>query len=151
MPDNDTETVSFNFFRRLSARTGFAWTRLAISSKDRGEWHWIPVMANHSRLMTTDCFAGVVQLGRLKPNGVAKTDAVTGLIGKPRQYMTIQLRQESSNSFDFSYRGCNCGKTVKTGFLKRKQIPLHDQCQTVFGDETGRALVRKTLTPALWT
>jgi len=94
-------------------------------------------MASYSRLMTTDCFAGVVQLGRLKPKGVAKTDAVTGLIRKPRQYMTIQLRQDNSDSFDFRYRGCNCGKTVKTGFLKSEQIPLNEECRTVIGDETG--------------
>ena len=142
MPDDDIETSSFNFFRQLSEKTGYAWTRLAISSKDRGEWDWIPVMASYSKLLTTDCFAGVVQLGRLRPNGVAKTDATTGLIGKPRKYMTIRLRQENSDDFEFSYRGCNCGKTVKTGFLKSEQIPLHNQRRNVVGDETGRTLVQ---------
>ncbi|ROT37704.1 hypothetical protein SODALDRAFT_334834 [Sodiomyces alkalinus F11] len=141
MPDNDIESSSFSFFKQLSEKTGYAWTRLAISSKDRGEWDWIPVMASSSRLLTTDCFAGVVQLGRLKPNGVAKTDATTGLIGKPRKYMTIRLRQENSADFNFSYHGCNCGRSIKTGFRKTEQINLHDRRRNVVGDETGRTLV----------
>ena len=33
---DDMERISFNFFKQLSTKTGFAWTKLAISSGERG-------------------------------------------------------------------------------------------------------------------
>ena len=59
----DIDMISFNFFKQLSIKTGYAWTKLALSSKERGEWGWIPVVENYDSVMTTDCFAGVVKLG----------------------------------------------------------------------------------------
>ncbi|KAK3304686.1 uncharacterized protein B0T15DRAFT_558658 [Chaetomium strumarium] len=107
MKGDDMETVSFAFFKQLSIKTGQGWTRLAISSRERGKWDWIPVAASNSRLMTTDCFAGVVKLGPV--------DQKNGL-----------LRQED-RGFHFVFRGCNCDKTVKTGTFKKEKIPLNDR------------------------
>jgi hypothetical protein len=138
----DIEAISFAFFRQLSLKTGRAWTRLAISSRERGEWEWIPVAANHGSLKTTDCFSGVINLGRLKPGkGLAKTAAITGLIGAPRQYLTIKLLQ-GNKDFQFVFRGCNGGKKVKTGTFSSEPIPLNESPRVVSGDETGRTLVQ---------
>ncbi|KAI0402455.1 hypothetical protein F4802DRAFT_575799 [Xylaria palmicola] len=41
---NDIEKISFAFFKRLSTKTGNAWTKLSISARERGEWDWIPVV-----------------------------------------------------------------------------------------------------------
>ncbi|GAP84468.1 putative heterokaryon incompatibility protein OR [Rosellinia necatrix] len=41
---DDLEKISLAFFQRLSTQTGLAWTRLAVSPRDRGEWDWIPVV-----------------------------------------------------------------------------------------------------------
>jgi Heterokaryon incompatibility protein (HET) len=139
---DDIETLSFAFFKQLSIKTGDAWTRLAISSGERNQWDWIPVVANVSKPLSTDCFAGVVRLGRLKKNGCqAKAIAMTGIIGAPREYMKIQLR-EGNNDFQFAFTGCNCGKTVKTGRFSSKPIPTYDQPTNVVTDETGRTLVQ---------
>lgn len=74
----DIEALSFAFFKQLSIKTKRAWTRLVTSSRERGEWDWIPVLAKTEtpkkkkkkrmgdQLLTTDCFAGVVDLGLLK-------------------------------------------------------------------------------------
>lgn len=75
------DMISFNFFKQLSTKTGYAWTKLAISSEKRGEWDWITVVENYGGVMTTDCFAGVVNLGRLKHKGRAKATAMTGIGG----------------------------------------------------------------------
>ncbi|KAH6665819.1 heterokaryon incompatibility protein-domain-containing protein [Halenospora varia] len=143
---DDMEKISFAFFKQLSIKTGYAWTKLAISSKERGECDWIPVVANHSKLLTTDCFAAVVNLGKLKRRGVAnlaKATAMTGLVGSPQKYMKILLNQEKENrNFQFVFRGCNCGKKVKTGVFSSEPIPIHDQPRDVVGDETGRILVQ---------
>ncbi|KAK6840136.1 hypothetical protein PG987_006002 [Apiospora arundinis] len=148
MSGKDLDKIQFNFFRQLSIKTGFAWTKLAISSGQRGEWDWIPVLPSSSKMLTTDCFAGVVKLGRLatKQPHLAKSQAFTGLAGKPRQYMTIKLtRQAADPVFHFTFRGCNCGKSVSTGLFKREKIPDLSQAASardVRKDETGRALVQ---------
>lgn len=150
MSGDDVEHLSFAFFRQLSIKTDRAWTKLAISSEDRGEWGWIPVAAKQSRLMSTDCFAGVVNLGDLEPynekkqkhEGLAKTKARIGVNGHPRQYMQISLSQGNAG-FQFVFKGCNCGKTVKTGFLKNRPIPeCNDNATEVAKDETGAKLVQ---------
>ncbi|KAI8931100.1 hypothetical protein NX059_012110 [Plenodomus lindquistii] len=146
MSDEDIEKTSFNFFKQLSTKTYLAWTKLAVSSTERGEWDWIPVVEGYSGELTTDCFAGVVQLGRLKPKGRAKTPAIVGVKGTPRKYMTIRLMQNDGNSgFNFKMKGCNCGKQVKTKMFKMfgsEAIPTHDQTQEVLRDETGKTLVQ---------
>jgi hypothetical protein len=142
MYGDDIETISFAFFKQLSIKTESAWTRLAIGSRDRGQWDWIPVAADYSRPMTTDFFAGVVRLGRLKQEGLAITTAVTGILGVPRLYMKIRLRQEDKPVTRFYFKGCNCGKTVRTGVFSSKPIPAFDQCRDVAGDETGKILVQ---------
>lgn len=138
---DDIDRISFNFFKQLSTKTGHAWTKLAISSGERGEWNWIPVVENHGVVMTTDCFSGVVNLGRLKSKGQAKATAMTGINGVPRKYMKILLSQEN-RGFQFIFKGCNCGKQVKTGVFSNEPIPTHDQPRNVVKDETGRILVQ---------
>ncbi|KAJ3571899.1 hypothetical protein NPX13_g5228 [Xylaria arbuscula] len=170
---NDIDKISFAFFRRLSTQTGVAWTKLSISSRQRGEWDWIPVVEqmrdpmeqcdnaipgagsdtekeiahigvievdkkpkpNH---LKTDIFTGVVRLGLLRDFGVANSQGLTGLLGKPRKIMSIYLKEENPY-FHFIFKGCNCGQT--RGFFKRKKIPLYNQPIDVTGDETGRKLV----------
>lgn len=82
---DDLEKISFAFFKQLFTKTGYAWTKLAISSGERGEWDWIPVVENYGGFLTTDCFGGVVNLGRVKPKdyekGQAKATAMTGMTG----------------------------------------------------------------------
>lgn len=138
---DDIERISFTFFKQLSTKTGYAWTKLAIGSGERGEWDWIPVVENYSRFMTTDCFAGVISLGRLKQNGQAKATAMTGIYGVPRKYMKILLSQENTG-FQFVFKGCNCGKEIKTGVFSSEPIPTYDQPRNVVKDETGRMLVQ---------
>ncbi|KAF2834747.1 hypothetical protein M501DRAFT_1020538 [Patellaria atrata CBS 101060] len=142
MTGDDIEKISFNFFKQLSTKTEFAWTKLAISSTKRGEWDWIPVVEDYSGDMTTDCFAGVVKLGKLKAKGQAKTIAMTGVKGAPRKYMKIRLRQQQNSDFQFIFKGCNCGKKVKTGTFSSELIPTYDQPKDVYKDETGRILVQ---------
>ncbi|KAF1837630.1 hypothetical protein BDW02DRAFT_576916 [Decorospora gaudefroyi] len=143
MSGNDIERISFHFFRQLSTKTNSAWTKLAISSGERGEWDWIPVVENYSGKMTTDCFAGVVNLGRLKSKGQAKAKAMTGLSGVPKKYMKIRLSQRSENGeFYFKFKGCNCGKKITTGMFSKEKIPIHDQPRSVVRDETGKMLVQ---------
>ncbi|QYS99450.1 HET domain-containing protein [Trichoderma simmonsii] len=98
---------------------------------------------------TTDCFAGVINLGILKQNtSLAKVYATIGLMGSPRAYMKISLNQVPSTGgsrpdFNFYFRGCNCGKKVKTGTLKSEPILDHsEQVVEVSGDETGGYLVQ---------
>ncbi|KAI8712320.1 HET domain-containing protein [Fusarium sp. LHS14.1] len=139
---SDIKVISFNFFKRLSTETGLAWTRLGVTSKAReGGWNWIPVVESDNQIMTTDCFAGVLTLGRLKREGRAKAPAVTGLIGTPRKFMKIRLSQ-GNGDFQFIFKGCNCGKKLKTGFLSKEPIPTYDQPRDVVKDETGRTLVQ---------
>jgi hypothetical protein len=137
---DDMDRISFNFFKQLSLKTGLAWTRLAISSKDRTKWNWIPVIADRSGFLTTDCFAGVVHLGRLK-NDQAKAMATTGITGAPRNYMKIRLVQQTTG-FQFTFKGCNCGRSVKTGIFSNEPIPTNNQPRDVIRDETGRMLVQ---------
>ncbi|CZT13120.1 uncharacterized protein RAG0_16705 [Rhynchosporium agropyri] len=138
---DDIERISYAFFKQLSMRTGLAWKKLAISSGERGECDWIPVVANHNNPMTTDCFAAVVNLGRLKPKGLAKAFAVTGLLRTPKKYMRIVLNN-SDRGFNFIFRGCNPGKKVKTGMFSSETIPVNDQPREVAADETGGILVQ---------
>ncbi|PNP45699.1 hypothetical protein TGAMA5MH_02924 [Trichoderma gamsii] len=98
---------------------------------------------------TTDCFSGVINLGILKQNtSLAKVYATTGLIGSPRGYMKISLNQVPSTGngrpdFNFYFRGCNCGKKIKTGTFKTEPILDHsEQVVEVSGDETGGYLVQ---------
>ncbi|KAI3330666.1 heterokaryon incompatibility protein-domain-containing protein [Ustulina deusta] len=88
--------------------------------------------------LKTDIFAGVVRLGYLKKS-IAKAEGLTGLLGTPRQLMSIHLKEVNPH-FHFIFKGCNCGK--KVGLLKRKQIPTHDQPLDVTGDETGKTLAQ---------
>ncbi|KAG4410984.1 hypothetical protein IFR04_015881 [Cadophora malorum] len=138
---DNIESISYAFFKQLSIKTGLAWTKLAISSGERGECDWIPVVANHNNPMTTDCFAAVVNLGRLKPKGLAKAFAVTGILGTPKKYMRISLNN-SDRGFQFIFRGCNAGKKVKTGTFSSEMIPVNDHPRDVAPDETGRILVQ---------
>ncbi|KAF3915103.1 hypothetical protein ABW20_dc0100284 [Dactylellina cionopaga] len=145
MAGGDMEKISFAFFKQLSIKTEHAWTRLAISSGEREGWDWIPVLANNptAKLLTSDVFAGVVNLGHLhrKEEGLAKSKAITGLDGTPREYMTIKLKKQDNRGFRFYFKGCNCGKKIKTGFLKSEPIPTYDRAVEVARDETGRTLV----------
>ncbi|KAK7424052.1 hypothetical protein QQX98_000662 [Neonectria punicea] len=138
---NDIKAISFNFFKRLSAETGLGWTKLGVTSREReGGWNWIPVVESDNDIMTTDCFAGVLKLGRLKREGRAKAEAITGLIGTPRKFMKIRLSQ-GNGDFQFIFKGCNCGKKLTTGGFSSERIPTHDQPRDVVKDETGRTLV----------
>lgn len=139
----DMEKMSFNFFQQLSTKTKSAWTKLAISSRERGDWDWIPVVENYNGTPTTDCFAGVVNLGRLNTKGQAKSTAVTGIKGSPKKYMKIRLLQNAENtSFNFIFRGCNCGRNLKKGMFSKEVIPTNDQPRNVVKDETGKTLVQ---------
>jgi hypothetical protein len=145
---DDMERISFEFFKQLSIKTGHAWTKLAVSSKMRKEWDWIPAVANSSRqLMTTDCFSGVVRLGKLGEHDEAKTTASTGITRRsPQRYMTVQLDTEdlSNSEFSFVFHGCNCGKESKRWFSRTsEEIPEKEtQRKSVAGDETGRVLLQ---------
>ena len=141
MSGDDIGRISFAFFKQLSTKTERAWTKLAISSRERGEWDWIPVEENYGVSMTTDCFAGVVDLGHLKQKGLAKAIAMTGIDGVPRKYMKIRLSQENTG-FRFVFKGCKCGNEVKTGAFSSEPIPTNDQPRNVVKDETGRMLVQ---------
>ncbi|KAJ2989650.1 hypothetical protein NUW58_g3364 [Xylaria curta] len=170
---DDIEKISFAFFKKLSEKTGLAWTKLSIGSQDRGQWDWIPVLERdpaaknadtnnedeedeevngaeevnqgeqeerkEKNRIKTDIFAGVTNLGVLRKNGRAKTIGSTGLLGAPRTFMSIHLKEENPQ-FHFIFKGCNCGKKVKAGFLKKKTIPTFDEPTDIPGDETGRAL-----------
>ncbi|KAI1178963.1 heterokaryon incompatibility protein-domain-containing protein [Nemania sp. FL0916] len=187
---DDIEKISFAFFKRLSTRTGHAWTKLAVSSRERGEWDWIPVTEQKTdnldeeledeeedeyeegeirvvgesepspteelkktgmeqnifekkkkNPIKTDIFAGVTTLGVLRNKGRAKTYGLTGLLGVPRKFMTIHLKQENPQ-FHFIFRGCNCGKKLKAGLLKSTTIPTYVQPIDINGDETGRILAQ---------
>ncbi|KAF7514062.1 hypothetical protein GJ744_004387 [Endocarpon pusillum] len=141
MSGDDMGSILLAFFKQLSTKTGYAWTKLAISSRERGEWDWIPVVESYSGLMTTDCFAGVVPLGRLKKNGQAKAWAMTGIDGVPKKYMKIKLIR-GRPEFQFVFKGCNCGKDIKTGVFKSEPIPTYDRPRNVGKDETGTILVQ---------
>ncbi|RMZ67601.1 Heterokaryon incompatibility 6 OR allele [Pyrenophora seminiperda CCB06] len=138
----DMEKMSFNFFHQLSTKSQFAWTKLAISSRERGEWDWIPVVENYSGTPTTDVFAGVVNLGRLNTKGHAKSTAVIGVKGSPKKYMKIRLFQNADTGFNFKFRGCNCGKKLTKGMFSKEIIPTYDQPRNVVKDETGKMLVQ---------
>jgi hypothetical protein len=99
------------------------------------------MIAKSDRIMTTDCFSGVVKMGRLNKKGLAKASAMTSIIGTPRKYMKITLRQEN-RGFQFVFKGCNCGKSIGTWPFRSKPIPVNDQPQDIFKDETGRILVQ---------
>lgn len=147
MNGNDMESLSFEFFKQLSMKTGSAWTRLVTTGGERDHWGWIPIVTNPNALLSTDCFAGVVRLGFLKKglNGLAKASAMTSIQGAPRKYMKIALNESKSTrgDFNFFFRGCNCGKRVKTGrFFNSQEIPSNAEPISVTGDETGRILVQ---------
>jgi hypothetical protein len=119
MVGDDIAMISFAFFKQLSIKTGRVWTTLALSRKDRGKWDWIPVVANYSKLMSTDYFAGVFNLGRLNQNDMAKITTMTGPKGSPRKYMKITLSQDN-RGFQFVFKGCNCGHTIKTWSFQQR-------------------------------
>lgn len=138
----DTETMSFNFFKQLSIKTEHAWTKLAVSTAERGDRDWIPVVEGHSGVITTECFAGVMKLGKTDTKGRAKAEATTGLKGTPRKFASVRLLQSiSNNGYQFVFQGCNCGKKVKTGHIHKQLIPTTNQPRDVVKDETGRILV----------
>ncbi|KAK1750125.1 heterokaryon incompatibility protein 6, OR allele [Echria macrotheca] len=142
---DDVSAMSFVFFQKLSLKTERAWTRLVISSADRGTWDWLPIVANHTRPLTTDCFSGVVDLGRLKPDGLAAVQARTGIVGSPKRIMTLRLHaaaDDDKKGFRFRFRGCNCGKKVKSGLFRKEPIPTNTERVRVVKDETGRTLVQ---------
>lgn len=140
----DIEQISFAFFRKLSIETTQAWTKLAVSSEQRGEWDWIPVVANHSKLMTTDVFAGVINLGPMKQKkrALAKATALTGIGKTPRKYMRLQLHHVHNREFEFVFKGCNCGRNIKTGMFSSEQIATNNTPTAVPWDLTGRTLVQ---------
>lgn len=138
----DIETMSFNFFKQLSIRTGYAWTSLAVSSQERGEYDWIPMVKKHNRTTTTDCFAGVLKLADMNKKSQAKTTANINLKGAPRKFASIKLLQSDPGSgYEFTFKGCNCGKKVKTGILARELVPTYDRTEEVKTDETAQKLV----------
>jgi hypothetical protein len=142
---DDIDKISFAFFRQLSMKTGWAWTRLAISSGERAQWDWIPVIANSPKFMTTDLFSGIVRLGVLKKGKTAvKAQAVVGLEGSPRKYMRIALNQAGPGDvgFYFNFQGCNGGKKQTTGFLNSETISVNSLPRIISGDETGRTLTQ---------
>jgi hypothetical protein len=122
------------------------WTRLAVSREKREQYDWIPVVKYHPKsvITTSNCYAAVYNMGFLDlKKGFVKADAMTDIIGEPRKYMKIELceRDPEDKKFRFEFKGCNCGKKVKTGVFSKKRIPSYDRPRTVVGDETGRALV----------
>ncbi|ETS85745.1 hypothetical protein PFICI_03770 [Pestalotiopsis fici W106-1] len=149
--DKTLDQMAFHFFKNLSIKTEYAWTRLAISSGERTSYNWIPITTNsegtgdednQENTLTTDCFSGIVNLGRLKSKGSVKTPAITGVVGNPREYMKISLVQ-GDGQFRFVFRGCNAGKTVKTGkWFGKETIPVNEQAVRVARDDTGRTLVQ---------
>jgi hypothetical protein len=139
---DDVETMSFSFFKQLSIKTGHAWTSLAVSSQERGEYDWIPMVRKHSRTTTADCFAGVLKLGDVNKKGLAKTVADINLKGTPRKFASIKLLQnEPGSGYNFTFKGCNCGKKVKTGTFSSERLAINDQLQDVKTDETAQKLV----------
>ncbi|TID18925.1 hypothetical protein E6O75_ATG06046 [Venturia nashicola] len=141
----DIEKISFAFFKQLSLKTDQAWTKLAISRGEREKWDWIPVVKSHDKLMTTDCFAGVINLGHLrqKTEASASTGALTGIDKTPHKCMRIEICEiDTSDYDDFVYKGCNCGKNITTGFFSSDPIPIYDTPITVAKDEIGRTLVQ---------
>jgi hypothetical protein len=138
---DDIARMSFTFFQRLSNKTGRAWTKLAVSNGDRGEYDWIPVVDNYEGEVTTQLFAGVINLGLLSRRGQAKANATTGLAGSPRKFMDIQFTK-GDDEFNFKFKGCNCGKKVKTGLFQSQPLLLFGEPRNVVRDETGRVLVQ---------
>jgi hypothetical protein len=140
---DDVETMSFCFFKQLSIKTGFAWTNLAVSSQDRGEYDWIPMVRKHNQTTTADCFAGVMKLGRLRrKKGQAIAEATTKFKGSPQKFASITLLQnEPKSGYRFIFKGCNCGKTRKTGLFSREPIETVDATMEVYHDDTARTLV----------
>ncbi|KAM3077631.1 hypothetical protein ACMFMG_006961 [Clarireedia jacksonii] len=192
LSSGNIDDLSFAFFKKLSEKTKYAWTRLVISSGERTDHNWIPrvtdYLEEHSNNRKehsdyheedlynhkdekppakddskdvdsedeiesredhnkpiADCFAGVIRLGIYKEkDGLAKTEAFTGIEGTPRKYMTITFRQNDhglNTGMNFTFKGCNCGKRVKTGTFKSELIPTYDQPVTKAWGETGRTLV----------
>ena len=140
---DDMEGILFRFFQQLSIKTGRAWTKLAVSNKERGEWDWIPLVeGSDNSYLTSHCLASVVHIGRLTQNGRVKAQATTGIKGTPRKYMKILLEDRGSSDFHFIFKGCNCGKKVKTGTFSKEPIPTCGQPRNVVKDETGRVLVQ---------
>ncbi|KAK4466383.1 heterokaryon incompatibility protein-domain-containing protein [Cladorrhinum samala] len=151
------DQIAFHFFRQLSTKTGLAWTRLAISSRDRGvgaSFNWIPVFPDQEKPMSTDMFAGVVNLGLFKAKtSMVKTTATTGLVGTPRPYVKISLISHEDKErkypqavwgdYFFRFIGCNCGKQLRTGkFFGTEEIPTNTEIIYVDSDQTGRVLVQ---------
>lgn len=198
---DDIEKMSFAFFKKLSNETGHAWTKLSVSSGDRGEWDWIPMMERRhdssaeqeteggeeiaypaekesededdedgqfeseeeeeqesqeqrveearglepekqkrrNNQIKTDIFAGVATLGVLRKEGRAKTLGHTGVIGVPRPFMSIHLKEENPE-FHFIFTGCNCGKKLSTGLFKKETLRAQERPINVAGDETGKTL-----------
>jgi hypothetical protein len=56
--------------------------------------------------------------------------------------MKILLRQDDNRGFNFIFKGCNCGRNIKTGIFSSEQIATYDQPMNVVKDETGRILVQ---------
>ncbi|KAI0520971.1 heterokaryon incompatibility protein-domain-containing protein [Xylaria bambusicola] len=92
---NDMNKMSFTFFKRLSSRTGVAWTKLSVSSRQRGQWDWIPVVEqkrdpieqyeNAKLEAESDTEkevegAGVVELKKEPEPNHLKTDIFTGVV-----------------------------------------------------------------------
>lgn len=62
--------------------------------------------------------------------------------------MTITLTKQSKaeqkgRGFPFGFKGCNCGKDVSAGFLKKEKIEdFNPRLREVAGDKTGKTLVQ---------
>jgi hypothetical protein len=76
--------------------------------------------------VNTDCFAGVLKVGELDAKGQARTEAVTSLKGTPRNYATIRIRRSALSTGFFYFKGCNCGKKMKTGTFGTEEVPSDD-------------------------
>ncbi|KAK3358152.1 hypothetical protein B0T25DRAFT_605664 [Lasiosphaeria hispida] len=153
----DMNVMTFQFFRRLSKRTKRAWTPLVLSSKRQQEpgWDWIPVVAADGR-STTDCFAGVANLGMLDESGggaLVVANATMASWVYPRDYVDIKVTRvgrrdggdrDGGRGIRFEFTGCNCGMSIGTRsrFGSSTNIPVSEQWEDVTTDETGRALVR---------
>jgi hypothetical protein len=71
------------------------------------------MIGNHKGTMTTESFAGVVNLGRIDNVGRLRVATVTDLVGSPYKYTSVQTAQNyQENGCRFRMRGCGCSKRI---------------------------------------
>ncbi|KAF1347301.1 hypothetical protein EJ07DRAFT_143078 [Lizonia empirigonia] len=138
----DFRKISFNFFKRLSSKTGFAWTNLAVRSGEISNHSWVPVVEAHVSVTTTKCFAGIYELGILDAKGRVDVEA-TDLEGTPRQLASIRVVQGSPDDANqFTFEGCNGAKTVKQGSVDGERTQTNNRLQDINSDDMGRILAQ---------